>query len=295
MDILRESLAILAASCDRQLGRPEAPRAASAIAAPRDPVTAFHFGPRDELFGVLHGDPGFGAHEAVLVVAPLGQERMRTQFVLTRLARDLAAGGTPVLRFDLFGQGDSLGEDVEATCGRWHRDIADARAELARRTGATRIVAIGVRLGATLLATANIELARLVMWDPVARGVRYHGELAQLQADYLRTLQHLKLRRAPAPGATEELLGSVWSRAALRELDELRLPPRRAATPPIGWLATSDPREQTTRFAAIAGDDPASRLVTLDIATAWRAIHCIEDMLADLGISRALADLAELA
>ncbi len=295
MDILRESLAVIAADCDRQLGR-AAPVHAAAPNTPADRVTAFHFGPRAELFGVLHGEPAAAGRTAVLVVPPIGQERVRTQFVLARLARQLAAAGAPTLRFDFFGQGDSRGEDVDATLGRWRRDIVDAHAELITRTGAARVVAIGCRLGATLLATTALPVARMVLWDPVARGMLHHDELAGLHAAYLRAHQPLRFRRPRSPrGAPTELLGTTYSLAALRELDALALPKRTPTTPSIGWLATTAGPGLASRFAALAGPDPQSALVTLDVDCAWHELAQLEEMLPDLGISRALAELASVA
>ncbi|HWU91065.1 MAG TPA: amino acid adenylation domain-containing protein, partial [Kofleriaceae bacterium] len=191
IDVLRESLEVLAGICDR--GRGAAVAKAARSRAPAGPaVELFHF---DGLYGVLHG-AGRSA-DAVLICPPIGQEAVRTHFVLTKVARLLAAGGTPALLFDYHGLGDSAGASIDATPARWQRDIAAARAELVRRTGATRVAALGVRLGATLLATAGIDAARLVLWDPVCRGAEWYDEQGTLHRRYLRGQQHLRRGRWP--------------------------------------------------------------------------------------------------
>jgi amino acid adenylation domain-containing protein len=281
MDVLRESLEILAAICDRSLGRPAKP--ARTTAGTTTAIEPFH---RDGLYCVLHLAAHPSGH-AALICAPLGQESVRAHFVLTRLAKFLAGRGTSVLLFDYYGYGDSLGEDVDGTCARWRCDITTAKGELVRRTGATRVTAIGVRLGATLLSNTQLDVARLVVWDPIVAGSTYYAELADLHRRSVRGLQHLRLGRPPQRllGA-EELLGATYSDAMLRELRALTLV--RGAVP-LRWLATHDAARQRASFKALGGD----RLEMLDVDCAWADLARSEDLLADNGIARALAALVE--
>jgi len=281
MDVLRESLEVLAAICDRRLGRPAKP--ARTTAGTTTAIEPFY---RDGLYCVLHLAAHPSGH-AALICAPLGQESVRAHFVLTRLAKLLAGRGTSVLLFDYYGCGDSLGEDVDGTCARWRRDITTAKGELVRRTCATRVTAIGVRLGATLLSNARLDVARLVVWDPIVEGSAYYAELADLHRRCVRGLQHLRLGRPPQRllGA-EELLGATYSDAMLRELRALRLV--RSAVP-LRWLATHDAARQRASFKALGGD----RLEMLDVDCAWADLTRSEDLLADNGIARALAALVE--
>ncbi|HEU4412485.1 MAG TPA: amino acid adenylation domain-containing protein [Polyangiaceae bacterium] len=299
MEVLRESLEVLASICDARSGK-KARKAASSAPPPsaEGPVVPFHFGPGQGLYGVLHASPVPGLREAALVCAPVGEEHVRARFVLTRLARRLAAGGVPTLLFDYYGFGDSLGESGEASCARWQRDIADAHRELARRTGAARVAAVGVRLGAALLCNAapGLDLARIVLWDPVCDGAGHYAEMAALHAQYLRSMQHLRLGRPPArpPGGGEELLGATYSREALRELKALAIPklaPDRG--PPVRWLATSQPARQRARFASLCGDRPDCRLEALDFDCSWDDLARFEDVLPDVGIAAALAAMVK--
>jgi pimeloyl-ACP methyl ester carboxylesterase len=296
MDILRETLEVLAGICDR--ARSPAPASAPASAPAPAPAPAptptpapapadlFFFNPRAELYGALHGGR---ADHAVLVCAPPGQDGVRSTFVVQRLARELAARGIPCLRFDLYGSGDSRGRSVDASFARWQRDVADARAELVLRTGATRVTAVGVRLGATLLAEARrqgVALSRLVLWDPVADGAAFEAELARLHDAYVRSLVHLRLRPARAPSGGVERMGLTYSRAALAELRRLQLLP--LDDPSAQWLVTSDPARQR-ELAKAAG----ARALALDVDCGWDDLARLEDLLPDAGVAKALAAMVE--
>ena len=265
LDVLRESLEMQAQLCDRQRG--QAAATARSVKPSRETLELFHFGPENSLFGALHGAPGADSEHAVLICSPLGHEYLRAHFILQRLARQLGAVGVPTLRFDYFGCRDSLGESDEATCSRWQRDIVAACHELQQRTRAPRITAVGVRLGATLLcrAASRLNVSRLVLWDPVRRGAEHHAELAELHRRYLRATKFLPFR-APSWLARhgQELLGATYSSAALRELDALEL-----TTP---------------------ASEPRCRVEIVELGSAWQDLDHLEDMLPDVGISRALVE-----
>ncbi|HEU4539282.1 MAG TPA: hypothetical protein VFS00_34410, partial [Polyangiaceae bacterium] len=200
------------------------------------------------------------------------------------------------MRFDYYGCGDSLGESVEATCARWRRDVEDACRELRRRTGASSVAAVGVRLGATLLynAAGDLGLSRLVSWDPVCDGAEYYAEMADAHRRYVSSMHHLRLGRRPErlPGA-EELLGTTYSDEALRELRGLavaRDAPNHAL--PARWLITSQPARQQARFAALYGARVDCRADALDVDCGWHDLARLEDVLPDVGIAAALAAMA---
>jgi len=293
MDILRESLAVLAAICDAQLGIKN-PVASAPALAPSTPDVAeiFHFGRAHSLYGVFRGSTLKPPAEAVLICGPVGQEQVRARFVLSRLAKQLASAGMPSLLFDYFGCGDSLGDGSNADPQRWQSDIREAYDELRRRSNATRISAIGVRLGALLLSqvATDLELAKVVLWDPICDGARYGAELVELQRAYLRSLVHLGFWSRRRTRAREnELLGIGYSDAGVRKLKGLSISPllaERAAE--LRWLTT---RARAPDTAALDRLSPNRRCHTedLDFDCGWRDLTCLEDVIPDVSISSTLA------
>jgi amino acid adenylation domain-containing protein len=292
MDVLRESLEVLACLCDETLGRSRlAPSERLRTPVVLDRPEIFHFGPEKSLYGVLHAS-GHTSDSAVVVAAPLGQENVRARFVLTRLARELARAGTPVLLFDYFGCGDSLGASSDAALARWESDIAAADHELRSRTGARRVAGLGVRLGGLLLCRAalGLELGRIVLWDPVHDGAVYHRSLVRMQRAYLRSVAPLRfwaLRGSEPPPC--ELLGTSYSAAALAELEALTLPPLLSASrAEIRWLATSGPECEAALASSVRAKIARLSVECLDYDCGWCDVRELEDVLPDVGISRAL-------
>jgi amino acid adenylation domain-containing protein len=297
MQVLRESLEVLADICDG--------RADNAYAAPRSPAAtacvdaldSFHFSEDRSLYGVLHGPRAEGAScvDAVLICSPVGQESFRTHAVLQRFARVLAAAGTPTLRFDYYGAQDSLGESADATCARWQRDIVDAHGELKRRTNAVRITAIGVRLGGTLLCNvaSRLNLERVVLWDPICQGAAYYAEMVEAHRRYLGAVQHLRFRRSAARRkGGRELLGSTYSETALLELKALDIAPiaadRRVC---IKWLTTSPSAHQAIEFQTVSAQRHGCRFEAMDVDCSWRDVSRLEEVLPDVGISLKLREM----
>jgi amino acid adenylation domain-containing protein len=269
IDLLREPLEVLASLCDQKLGRKRAFSARQRLTS-SDRVETFHFGADRSLYGVLHHQGDAEADMAALLCGAVGQEAVRSRFVLKQLARTLARQGVPTLSFDYFGCGDSLGESSEASATRWQEDIVDAAEELRQRTRATRVVALGVRLGALLLcrAASQIAAARLVLWDPVRNGADHFAELRRQQRVYLRAITPLRLPnfrwQQPPP---RELLGTHYSKAALASLENSRLEP------------------------VVRDGKDITRCLDTEAACGWSDLARLEDVVPDLEISARLRTL----
>jgi amino acid adenylation domain-containing protein len=292
MDVLRESLEVLARLCDERRGQtPPRERGVSARRA-TEQFEIFHFGPGKSLYGALHGRSFGQDATAVVIAGPVGHESARTRFVLSKLARELASEGKPTLLFDYFGCGDSLGASECAGLERWQADIREACAEVRHRTGARRVAAVGVRLGALLLChTAHaLELTKLVLWDPVHDGLAHRHRLERMQRAYLRSVAHLRFWRFHRPEPPpNELLGTTFAPGALAELDSWSLTPLLAKSAlDIRWLATFG-AECDAALASNVGAGIAHLTVEcLKLDCGWCDARALEDVIPDAGVSGAL-------
>jgi pimeloyl-ACP methyl ester carboxylesterase len=141
------------------------------------------------------------------------------------LANRLAHEGFPVLRFDWFATGDSDGDRGDETFERWRADVGYAVEALRERTGTTRVVLVGVRLGATLAALGAADRGGVdgcVLWEPIEDGRGY--------ADWKRRdhLEWFDIETRERPGAKgyagpSERLGYSYSDALDAELRRVDL------------------------------------------------------------------------
>ena len=122
----------------------------------------------------------------VVICCPLGYKAQLSHRSLRHLAEESAARGYPTLRFDYDGTGDSAGDDLDAD--RWEAWLASLRAavhELQERSGVSRVVLLGVRLGASMAAAAAVDAADVagaVLIAPIASGRLWLRELRALKA-----------------------------------------------------------------------------------------------------------------
>jgi uncharacterized protein len=209
---------------------------------------------QEPLLGVLH--PASGKRTGVIVVVGGPQYRIGShrQFVL--LARDLAAVGYPVLRFDVRGMGDSGGapRDFEHIAP----DIAAAvECLLQNNPGLEQIVLWGLCDGASasLMYAARDERIRgLVLLNP---WVRSQAGIAEAY------VKHYYLQRLFSQDFWRTLLSSGPARIAtmLRELlRNLRLAARAGAKPQTPEVFTERMRRAAEEFrgailVVISGND----------------------------------------
>jgi pimeloyl-ACP methyl ester carboxylesterase len=147
----------------------------SSPSAPRTLVPVY-FGPRDGLFGVLNPADGT-TDRGVLICAPLGYENVIYHRQLAILARRIAAKGTPTLRFDWPGCGDSAGDDLDPELIPRALASVEAAVETLRdRAGVEHVDIVGLRIGATLAASVvgrAKHVGSLALWDPFPSGKAY--------------------------------------------------------------------------------------------------------------------------
>ncbi len=134
------------------------------------------------LFGFLH-EPEQPSAAAFVFCHPFGEEKLWTHRVFVSFARQLAAQGHTVLRFDYMGNGDSQGDFRDSSLRSAVADVRCAVAEVRRRASIRRVNLLGLRFGATvagLAAEEESDIDRLVLWSPVVDGGRYMQELLRI-------------------------------------------------------------------------------------------------------------------
>ncbi|HET7217704.1 MAG TPA: alpha/beta fold hydrolase, partial [Vicinamibacterales bacterium] len=135
------------------------------------------------LFGLMHEPAGFRAGVPFVFCHPLCEEKLWAHRVFVSFARELAAAGHPVLRFDYSGNGDSDGDFSTLSLGSIARDVRRAIAMVREKTGAPKVHLLGLRFGgliASLAAEDAADVDRLILWSPVVDGSRYMQELLRV-------------------------------------------------------------------------------------------------------------------
>lgn len=223
------------------------------------------FGPGDRpRFGWLYRPDKPAANGVgIVIVPPFGYEAICSHRTLKHLAEDAAAAGFVALRFDPDGTGDSAGDDSDPDrLDAWIASILDA-CDLARGSGATRIVLVGVRLGATLATLAapqRDDVAALAAFNAVVSGKAYLRELRVLQS-----AMNLAPSPTPCEAGGQETNGFLLNSQLCERLKTFDLTTI-AAPAPAAWLLERD--DMPERLGAWAESLRASgcRLVQKRIA-----------------------------
>lgn len=220
MNVVTSPLAPAASAAAGRRADTAAPVAAAADAATTAHERCLAFDCEGEsLLGVL-SEPTSAASTpdtGVLIVVGGPQYRAGAHRQFTLLARVLAAGGFPVLRFDVRGMGDSTGaqRSFEALPADVHAGVT---ALLQARPGLRRVVLWGLCDGASaallaLQAQPHPAVAGLCLLNPWVRSeaslaqaqVKHYYRQRLLQADFWRKL----LRGGVALQAARDLLGNL--------------------------------------------------------------------------------------
>ena len=135
----------------------------------------------DGSFGWLHTPTTHISDAAVLLCPALGWDGLHAHHGFRLLADQFAASGYPALRFQYPGTGDSrdLGA-AEESWAAWQHSVHAAADWLRAQTGASRLILVGLRIGAalaTLAAEQRADVGGLVLLAPVLRGKSYMRQL----------------------------------------------------------------------------------------------------------------------
>ena len=137
----------------------------------------------ERIFTALHR-PAQSASRAVVMCHPLGEEKLWAHRVFVTFARDMAAAGFAVLRFDFRGEGDSDRSFEQADLKTRIEDAClavDTVREL--NPGVTTVTMLGLRLGAAVAAATAVRrsaVSQLILWDPIVDGAAYMQAVLRL-------------------------------------------------------------------------------------------------------------------
>lgn len=186
----------------------------------------------ERVFAFLHRPEGPCRGGAVLC-APLAEEKLWSHRVFVSFARELAAKGFAVLRFDYRGEGDSDRPFERSDCSTRVADTRAAIDELRRRVpGLDRVTLVGLRFGATIAAAAadgRDDVERLVLWDPVVEGADYmqavlrSNLMAQMAIHHKVLESREQLIERLDRGETVNVEGYALASSLFREASALRL------------------------------------------------------------------------
>lgn len=177
----------------------------------------------NRLYGCYQAALGRAQDAVVVLCNAFGDESLRAHRAYRQLAIRLNRVGFPVMRFDYYGTGDSLGEDADGTLTQWRLDAQAAVDEAKRRAGASKVVLVGLRLGASLaaqVASQRQDIIKLALWEPIVDGAAY---LTELQEAHAHKLFYLASGAAAKSEQPSELLGFAITPTLLDELRTFNL------------------------------------------------------------------------
>ncbi len=154
---------------------------------------SFYFSEASDLYGICNIPKTKQLNTGVIFCYPLAQEYILSHWSFRLLAKSLLAEGFPVLKFDYFGTGDSLGDTNDWNLDRWILDIQAAANELKLRSGVENISVVTLRFGSILAASAiekGLKVDRLILWEPVFSGAEYLSGLKNMQNDFLKSVKN---------------------------------------------------------------------------------------------------------
>jgi uncharacterized protein len=233
-----------------------------------------------DLLAAVHLSPRLHARSAaVLLCNPFGEEAARAHRAYRIMARKLEDAGYAAMRFDYSGTGDSSGDIDDVGVDAWIEDIEAAADELRRESGVSRIVLVGLRLGATLAALCaqrgRLRAAHVVLWDPVVDGAQYLRELRRAHRAYMdeefgnTTETDRDLADDPQSPLQEALGTPITARlhGELAGIDLAGSPPGAAMTTVLRTQRTPDMERLRARWT----DGPRMHWIELDGSSAWNS------------------------
>lgn len=234
------------------------------------------------IFGVYHQSRGAPRREGFVFCAPFAEEKLWAHRVMVNFARDLAAMGYPVLRFDYMGSGDSEGDFEESSLDTMLADTACAITTLRQKAGSLKTLnLLGLRLGATVAALMEERtpgIGKLVLWDPVIDGSDYMREMLRInlstQTAVYRKIMHNTdaLIRMMSEGMTVNVDGYEMAWPMYEQIAGVNLadrPDKRTAPVLIDQISRKD-KEAGTTLKRLLDRYPNSKLEVVVEEPFWK-------------------------
>ena len=226
--------------------------------------------------------PDAGKKTGIVLVSPVGRQRLRCYHESANMARALAGQGFPVVRFDYRGEGESSGVFSEATLSTRLEDIASMVEELRRQASVQQICLVGFRLGGLLavLAARDLGIQQMILCDPVCTPRKFSRGMLRsnilLQSQYFGEVfsDEKALRKKLAEGRTVSVYGFHMGLPLLEELEqtdpEQHLSEFRGEAAIIYLSArTSPPRKPVARWCEIMSQNGRCETICVPMAFSW--------------------------
>jgi exosortase A-associated hydrolase 2 len=237
----------------------------------------------EHVFAGLHR-PARPATRAIVMCHPLGEEKLWAHRVFVSFARDLAAAGFAVLRFDCRGEGDS-DRDFEQTDFETRIQDTSLAVKAVRELNpsVTDVTLLGLRLGASTAAATAVrrtDVDRLVLWDPVVDGAAYMQTALRLNLMF-QMAQHRKVVESRdalvarlRQGETVNIEGYELSEPLYRQVSDFSLPDvlTRFAGEILVMQINQEMVPRKPELAALAAGNNRCRLETLQEQPFWKEI-----------------------
>jgi len=228
-------------------------------------------------------------NQALLICAPISYEYQCTHRILNLVAEKVAKMGIPVLRFDYWGTGDSLGLDYNATTDIWESNILAAYEELKQRSGALDISVFGVRLGANLSyqLTDKIAIKKWIFWQPILSGVTHFDYLKKMHSSLLKDAgRYKKVKLEIKNEKGNEYLGFIYAQPLCDSLSKFVFKSIETADTTIIYNANN---RDSSALKSLSGTNVS--LTELTHECEWYDLTRVSDMYTDMGIVNAVQSL----
>jgi alpha/beta superfamily hydrolase len=237
----------------------------------------------ERVFSGLHR-PTTPANLGVVMCHPLGEEKLWAHRVFVSMARDLAARGVTVLRFDFRGEGDSERDFRDTDLATRVEDTGLAIETLRESSPSVREIAVvGLRFGAAVAVATAIQrsdVARLILWDPIIDGAEYMQAVLRLNLMYQMALHRRVIENREAlvaklrEGAAVNIEGYELTERLFRQASEFRLYDALSRFPGDVLLVQVDQVDAAPRpnLVSLAAAQPRCRVTTAHEDPFWREI-----------------------